>query len=311
MAGGKPAVDVAASPGRLERQRIRAAALQARAQQIADRATEERSRHRSVDAVFEVFDRDAEVGGGLIAGALAYRLFIWLLPFALVMVAGLGIAAKATSTSPEGAAGSLGLAGLVSSSVASAAEGSSRWYALLVGVPILLWATRSMLRALIATHRLVWTDLRDAAPRPTATATARLLVLLLFMMVVSAAAAAARSWSFGAGLVSSLVVTVAYAGFWLLITLRLPHRSVGWRELIPGAVLFGVSIDVLQIAAAYLLGPMALSKQGTYGALGIAAALLLGLFVLGRVIVGAADVNATLAERRGRSATRVEGENRG
>ena len=36
-------------------------------------------------------DRDADVGGGIIAGALAYRLFIWLLPFALVLVAGLGL----------------------------------------------------------------------------------------------------------------------------------------------------------------------------------------------------------------------------
>ena len=37
-------------------------------------------------------ERDSEVGGGIIAGALAYRLFIWLLPLALVAVAGLGFA---------------------------------------------------------------------------------------------------------------------------------------------------------------------------------------------------------------------------
>jgi len=311
MAGGKPPSGASTAPDRLERQRLRAAALNARAQQIADRAAKERSQHPSVDALFEIFDRDAEVGGGLIAGALAYRLFIWLLPFALVMVAGVGIAADAASTSPSGAAGSLGLSGLVSRSVASAAEGSSRWYALLVGIPILLWATRSLLRALIATYRLVWTDLRDAAPRPTAAATVRLLVLILCMFLVSGAAASARSWSGVAGLIASLAVTIAYAGFWLLITVQLPHRGVGWHELIPGAALFGIGVDVLQVAAVYILGPMALSKQGTYGALGIAAALLLGLFVLGRVIVGAADVNATLADRRGRSDAQVEGSDGG
>ena len=54
-------------------------------------------------------DRDGEVGGGIIAGALAYRLFIWLLPLTLVAVAGLGIAADASSESPGRAAGSLGL----------------------------------------------------------------------------------------------------------------------------------------------------------------------------------------------------------
>jgi uncharacterized BrkB/YihY/UPF0761 family membrane protein len=310
MASEKMPVDAAAG-AQLERRRLRAAALHARARRIAKRAEAERSRHRSVDALFETVDRDAEVGGGIIAGALAYRLFIWLLPLALVLVAGLGIAASAASTSPDQAAGSLGLAGLVSSSVESAAKGSSRWYALIVGVPILLWATRSLLRALIGVHRLVWTDLRDAAPRPTVAATARLLVLILSLTFISAAAAAARSWSGPAGVIASVALTLAYAGVWLVISLGLPHRGAGWRELIPGALLFGVSAAVLQIAAAYVLAPMALSKQGTYGALGIAAALLFGLYLLGRVMVAAAALNATLAERRGRSAALLEGTNDG
>jgi uncharacterized BrkB/YihY/UPF0761 family membrane protein len=50
--------------------------------------------------------------------------------------------------------------------------------------------------------------------------------------------------------------------------------------------------------AAYVLAPYALNKQGTYGALGLAAALLVGLFVISRLMVGAAVVNATLWERR-------------
>jgi uncharacterized BrkB/YihY/UPF0761 family membrane protein len=296
---------------KLERRRARAAAFEARAKRISDRAAHERSRHASVDTVFEVVDRDAEVAGGLLAGALAYRLFIWLLPFALVLVAGLGFAASASSQSPTATAGSLGLAGLVSNSVSSAAKGSSRWYALVIGIPILLWATRGVLRALIAAHRLVWTDLRDTAPRPTATATVRLLVLFLCFMGASALAAAARSWSGVAGVVSTLATVFAYSGLWLLVSLQLPRRDTHWTELIPGAVAFGICVDVLQFAAAYVLGPMALSKQGTYGALGIAAALLIGLYVLGRVIVDAAALNATLAERRGRSAPSLEGSDGG
>jgi uncharacterized BrkB/YihY/UPF0761 family membrane protein len=297
MAGGK----LSAGPTtKLERRRLRADALEARARRIGDRAVAERSRHGWVDAAFEMVDRDVEVGGGIIAGALAYRLFIWMLPFALVVVAGLGIASSASSTSPADAAGSVGLAGLVSSSVASAAKSSSRWYALIVGVPTLFLATRSVLRALIGAHRLVWTDLRAAAPRPTVGATARFLALLLGLLLLAGVAAAARSWSVAAGVLSTLVVAVPYAGAWLLISIHLPHRDVGWRELLPGAALFGIGVDLLQIGAAYALSPMALSKQGTYGALGIAAALLLGLFVLGRVIVASAVLNATLAERRAR-----------
>ena len=67
--------------------------MRARAQRVAKRAETERERHESVDAVFEMVDRDGEVGGGIMAGALAYRLFIWLQPLALDAVGGLGLTA--------------------------------------------------------------------------------------------------------------------------------------------------------------------------------------------------------------------------
>jgi hypothetical protein len=82
--------------------------LRARGERLAERAQSERQLHKSVDATFQMVDRDLELGGGIIAGALAYRLFIWLLPLALVAVAGLGIAADASSNSPEQEASSLG-----------------------------------------------------------------------------------------------------------------------------------------------------------------------------------------------------------
>jgi uncharacterized BrkB/YihY/UPF0761 family membrane protein len=287
-------------PSRLERTRLRTAALQARAKWIAERAEAERENHGSLDAAFEVVDRDTEVGGGIIAGALAYRLFIWLLPLALVLVSGLGIASSASSSSPQSTAKSLGLAGLVTNSIASAAKGSARWYALAVGIPVLLYVTRSVLRVLIGAHRLVWTDLRAAAPRPTAKATLRLLGLILGIFVLSGLAAAARAHSFALGLLATLGLVLPIAGLWLLISIRLPHRSADWMSLVPGALVFAAGVEVVQIVAAYLLAPYSLSKQGTYGALGIAATLLFGLYLISRLIVGAAVLNATLWERRSR-----------
>lgn len=279
--------------------------MQARAKLVADRAELERSRHASVDALFDTVDRDVEVGGGIIAGALAYQLFIWMLPFALVCVAGLGVGAGAASTSPEAAAKSVGLAGLVSSSVESAAKDSARWYALLIGVPILFLATRSVLRTLIGAHRLVWTDLRAAAPRPTLGATTRLLALVLCFFLVTGAASAGRAWSPGPGVVVSLIAIAPYTGIWLLISLRLPHRDSGWRSLAPGALLFGAGVELLQLVAAYFIAPMSLNKQGTYGALGMAAGVLLGLYLFSRLVIAAADLNATLWERHERAAARV------
>jgi uncharacterized BrkB/YihY/UPF0761 family membrane protein len=284
--------------------RLRKEALEARAKQLAERGEVERSRHASVDAVYEMVDRDLEVGGGIIAGALAYRLFIWLLPLALVLVAGLGIAADAASESPNAAAKSLGLAGLVSNSISSTAEGSARWYALIVGVPILIFATRSVLRVMIGIHRLVWTDLRTRAPRPTIGSSMLLLVAILAIFTASALASALRARSPLWGIVVTIAVLVPYAAIWLYVSFRLPHRNAPWRALVPGAILFGIGVEVLQVVTAYFITPYAIAKHGTYGALGVAAALLLGLFLISRLIVGSALVNATLWERHARAIER-------
>jgi uncharacterized BrkB/YihY/UPF0761 family membrane protein len=275
------------------------------AKALAERAQVERERHQSVDAAFEAVERDGEVGGGIIAGSLAYRLFIWLLPLALVCVAGLGLASDAASETPDEAAEQLGLEGLVSSSIADAANSSSRWYALLIGVPVLFWATRSVLRVLIGAHRLVWMDARATAPKATPVAALKLLVLMLSFGAVATVASALRSWSSAPGLLATLLALGAYSGLWLLISLQLPHRGSDWRALIPGAVLFGVGIDVLNVVIAYVITPWALAKQGTYGALGVAAALLVALFMVSRLAVAAAVVNATLWERGLRASARA------
>ena len=299
-ADGEPTQESEARASPVGRSQSWATRLRTDAERLSQRAELERGRHPSVDAVFEMAERDSEVGGGIIAGALAYRLFIWLLPLALIAVAGLGFAADAASESPEAAAKSLGLQGLISSSIANAANSPNRWYALLVGVPVLVWATRSVLRVLIGAHRLVWTDDRTAAPKPKLVPALGLLAVFLCFGVVSAAASALRAWSTGPGALATLGALVPYAALWLLVTMRLPHRDAPWSALVPGAAVFALGFELLHAVVVYIITPWALAKQGTYGALGVAAALLVGLFLISRLMVAAAVVNATLWERRAR-----------
>ena len=296
----KQSEETQASGSRAGRMRSRAAGVRGRVERLSERAQAERGRHGSVDAAFEMVDRDSEFGGGIIAGALAYRLFIWLLPLALVAVAGLGLAAEARSETPQDAAESLGMAGLVSNSIATAAKGSARWYALAIGIPVLIYTTRGILRVLIGSHRILWGDVRSAAPKPTFVGSLRLLALLLCFPVASVVASSLRAWSPGVGLLTTLVTVLPYAAVWLLISVRLPHRAAAWTDLIPGALLFGGGIEAIQLVATYFLAPYALAKQGTYGALGIAAALLFTLYLVSRLAVASAVLNATLWERRAR-----------
>lgn len=286
---------------RRRRAHARYQALKARGDALQERAQVERTKHASVDAIFEMVDRDAQVGGGIIAGAIAYRFFIWLVPLGFVLVGGLGIAADAADEPPKQAAGTLGLGGLVAKSIASAASSPGRWYALLIGIPVLFWATRSVLRVMIGAHRLVWIDARGRAHKPTFPATARFLGLMLGYWALAALALYVRSESHSWGLVVSLLVGLAYAGVWLLISDGLPHAGAKWLALIPGALIVGLGIETLNILSVYVLAPWAENREGTYGTLGLAAALLFGLFLIARLMVGAAIVNATLWERRVRA----------
>ena len=274
----------------------RAEEMRARAKRYAERAEAMRAEHGSVDAAYLIADRDSEVGGGLMASALAYRIFIWLLPFSLVVVAGIGIAAS-TSETPESAAKSLGLQGVVASSVAQASRGSSRWYALLIGIPILLWATRALLKAVVAVHRLVWGDLRRTVPKPTVGATLLFLAMLVGYFVILELARALGSWT--GSVVLRLVVTfLALVAWWLVLSMRLPHRRVPWSALVPGTILMAVGLELLTSIGTFFIAPRVESSQKAYGALGIAAALLFGLYLISRLIVASAVVNATIWERR-------------
>jgi hypothetical protein len=95
-------------------------------------------------------------------------------------------------------------------------------------------------------------------------------------------------------------VAFPYAGVWFVIAKDLPHRDADWKALVPGALLFGLGAEVIHVLAQYLIGPYSLAKQGTYGALGLAAVLLLGLFLVSRLVVATAVLNATLWARRTR-----------
>jgi uncharacterized BrkB/YihY/UPF0761 family membrane protein len=102
-------------------------------------------------------------------------------------------------------------------------------------------------------------------------------------------------WNRGA-----LVYLVLAGGSWLVISTQLPHRDVRWTALVPGALLFGTGLLFVNVFNVYVTTRLVEGRANTYGVLGIAAALLFSLVLVGRVIVLSAELNASLATRRER-----------
>src|SRR5262249_28749971 len=127
-----------------------------------------------------------------------------------------------------------------------------------------------------------------------------LLGLMICLGLVTLLGISARSWSGIAGLIGSAVIALPYAAIWWLVVLRLPHRDAPPRALIPGALVFGIGSEVLHSVIVYVIQPYGIWRQGTYGGLGVAATLLFAMYLLCRIVVSSAVVNATLWERHGR-----------
>jgi uncharacterized BrkB/YihY/UPF0761 family membrane protein len=261
---------------------------------------EARGRSAALDATFETIERDSDVGGGMLAGALSYRLFVFALPLAFFVVAGLGLVASALGIEPHLISNSVGLAGIVTQQVASTAKGSSSWWVALTSFLVLLYATRVLLRAVAIVHSLAW--YRSAASVKVSSQSFGVFGAVLVGQLALVAALGAVNHQTAMGSIFTLVAFgVALAGLWLIVSLEMPHGNARWSDLIPGSVFYAIGFTGVLIFNILILGALIQSKTSTYGALGTAATLLVAFFLLGRVIVAAAVLNATLYQRRSRS----------
>ena len=71
-----------------------------------------------------------------------------------------------------------------------------------------------------------------------------------------------------------------------------------WPALLPGAALFGSGLLLVTVFNVYVTTRLVEGRANTYGALGIATALLFSLVLVGRLIVVSAELNASLSELR-------------
>ena len=270
-----------------------------RGRALRGRVEATRERSALLDATLETIERDSDIGGGILAGALAYRLFLFALPLSFFLVSVLGLASDAANESPKQLAKSVGMLGLVTSQVASASNGSSGAWVALTSFVVLVYVTRVLLRAVSIVHALAWERSgRAVKVPPRSLGVFAVGVAGMFLVVVGAGAV--RHEGSVEGLLVTIASGLAFAAIWLWVSLSLPHADARWFDLIPGSLLFGVGILCVQVFNVYFLTRLLQDKAHTYGTLGAAAAVLLGLFIIGRVIVLSASLNATLFERRTR-----------
>jgi uncharacterized BrkB/YihY/UPF0761 family membrane protein len=282
--------DDAEAQGRVAKVRRRAVELRAEAEA---RFEVERERRTWVQLAYQAWDMDRQRGGPLLAGGLAYRLFLWLLPFALLLTSVVRIVADVGEGSPDDVARTVGFSGAVVRMVGQAAAdtGSSAWWLALAGGVLSLWAARGLARALMVTARIAW-----AMPPSAGRAGVKAALAVWGFFVAGLAAQWLRPLLFRGGVGSDLlaqailfVVTLALFTFGMALG---PHRG-SWASVLPGAALSTVGLRGMAIATAVYFADQ-LTDTDLYGAMGIATVILLYLFICSRLYVWGQFLNARI-----------------
>ncbi|MDQ6648765.1 MAG: YihY/virulence factor BrkB family protein, partial [Actinomycetota bacterium] len=178
---------------------------------------------------------------------------------------------------------------------------------LAVGLIGTLYGGLGVAQALQNALNRVWTVPRNRRPNPIK-ARLRSLGLLgvlgagvVLTSVLSALSSAARSYGaeLGAGVRVLLVVAAVLVNVALFLAAfrALTARSVTTRQVLPGAVIAGVSWQLLQSVGTYYIGHTLRGATEIYGLFGLVLGLVAWLHLEALVVVLSAEINVVLARR--------------
>jgi uncharacterized BrkB/YihY/UPF0761 family membrane protein len=273
-----------------------------RTEALAVRATAARrqaERLPGASLLQEVLAVERRLGGPLLEAGVAFRFFLWLVPFGLVGAAVLSFWDDLDPGALESEAKRFGLTAAAAHSGAKALESGERGIVLVLvfGVAMLFWFSLGAIRALNLAFTLAW----GAAPRRLRRPL-HAIVLFNGLFLVAFAASSGVAWlreQIGAeALLGSLLSATLMIAVALLAMSFLPHGDAHLRDLLPGAVLVGVGYQVITVAVLFYFAPRLGRAEETYGAFGTAATMLVWLYVLARLVVGGAFLNAVVYDRR-------------
>jgi uncharacterized BrkB/YihY/UPF0761 family membrane protein len=284
---------------RMDRLKAEQARMLDRIDRTREKVEAKRPESRFLDTALSAFERDVAAGGGVLAGAVAFRVFLFMIPYVFMVVVIFGLGASAADEDPGRLARNAGIGGVAAkafSGIGDLSTGERIVTFVVVGFALIL-ATRALIKVLRIVHALVW-HTRAGKPPSMMRAVGVLVLVVTFALAIATLIGKVRTETVVGGLVATLLFACIPFAVWLGVSWYLPHApDVPWTALVPGAAVFGIGMEVLHLVTVYWIAKQVEHKTDTYGAIGFALALLLWAYLLGRLITTAAVVNETLWTR--------------
>lgn len=272
----------------------------------AERRLEQHEGRPVVQVALQIWARDRESAGTLIGSALAFRMFLFFVPFLLFLVGVVGLLSGFVDATDVNE--SAGVGGELANQIRQAFEqrSSTIWLALGSGLVGMATTGRSLTKVLVAASSLAWRlPVRTKASVKVIGAVVGMVIGLGFCL--AAISRIRQEFGLPVAGVSFLAVAAVYLVVWIVIFRMLPSSTPDPGSQIPGAALVALALAGLQmVSQLYLPGQFERSSQ-LYGAIGVTVVTLGWFFFLGRAVVLGMAVNAVLFERFGSVSTVVFG----
>ena len=251
-----------------------------------------------------VFKRFGEHGGGRLVTTISYWSFVSIFPLLLVFVATLNLVLRNDDQLRQDLLdGALGQVPVIGTQLSeSQTELGGSWVTITAGALAALWGGLGAANALQTALDEVWDTPMYERPNGVIQRlrSVTFLVILavgigLSTMAVSATSIIdANALTLLAGLIASFVVNIGI----LMATFRLMISGPnGWRELLPGTLVAAAGLVGLQALGRWVVTRYISGASDTYGTFAIVIALLSWFYLVTRVVLLCAELNAVLKHR--------------
>jgi membrane protein len=259
-------------------------------------------RWRWLGRALEVQDRVGEVQGSMVASAITLSTFVSLFPLLLVVIAVIGFVAAGDSSVAGKIIDDLGVTGRGAATLRDAIDHAteSRRAASIIGLLGLAWSASGVAAALQEGIRAPWQErsegVKDRLKGVGWLALAGIgFAVAIFLGGVLNFLPDAIPKPITA--LAAIAVAVAIeVGLFLFLFWALGTRRVGWRDLVPGAVVAGVGFEVLKLVGTVYVPHLVATSSSLYGPLGVVFAVLAWLAILAKLLVYSSAVNAVRFE---------------
>ena len=246
-----------------------------------------------VETALRVQKRFEEVHGNYLGAAVTLTAFLSLFPLMLAVVGIVGLVSRNATDLPGTVIERLGIRDDTTTTMlrdAFATAENSGKAASVIGILGLLWSGLGLVAAFQFAFDSVWQapgrGIKDKLYGLAWLVGASLIFLASFAVTFLLGRLPGPAWP--VAIVGSLLVGVP---LWMWTFKALTNREVGWKPLLPGAVLGAVGMQVLQTLGGVYVPKVVSSSSALYGSIGVVFAILAWLLFFGRLVVYAVTLN--------------------